>query len=246
MTADYTAFLSKLHKRNQQIHRSRQHIWQSKLVLDPLLNQLSHHKKDIFFVQIGACDGVLHDPIRPFILRYGWNGILVEPLPDLFEQLKENYAGKNGLIFENIAIAEYITKKSLYRIDPAMLDQFPEWAAGCGTFVENSKNIATKPEMKNHIIAQEVETIPLETLLTKHNVSAIDMLQIDTEGYDYKVLSQVDFSRYKPLVINMEFVHLTDEEKMSTYALLNEQGYAYRTHHLDILAAQKSFLDTLS
>ncbi len=245
MSEDYLAFLSRLQRRGQQISHSKQKNRQSRLVLNPLLNQLSHFKPDVFFVQIGACDGVLHDPLRAFIVRYNWRGILVEPLPDLFEKLKANYSGKDGLIFENVAIAESEETKSLIRVNPDVLAEFPEWAAGCATFVENSRNIASCPDLKNHLITQDVQTLPLGALLEKHNVQHIDVLQIDTEGYDYKVLSQLDFTRHKPSIINMEYVHLNDEEKMTTCALLNEHGYVFSTHHLDLLAAQKSFLDTL-
>jgi len=44
-------------------------------------------------VQIGANDGVRADPVRHLILRHGLQGLLVEPLPDLFVQLQKNYAG---------------------------------------------------------------------------------------------------------------------------------------------------------
>ena len=37
------------------------------------------------FVQIGANDGSYGDPLRPYVLRYPWHGILVEPQPDVFE-----------------------------------------------------------------------------------------------------------------------------------------------------------------
>ncbi len=245
MMSEYFTYLSNLYRRERDIRQKDQQQWQARLLLNPLLNQLSHHKKKIFFVQVGACDGVLHDPLRSFILRYDWHGILVEPLPDLFAKLQENYSGKEGLIFENVAIAESEGTATLNRVDPGKLEAFPEWAAGCATFIKNSKNIASLPELKDHLITEEVQTIALNTLLEKHKVEHIDMLQIDTEGYDYKVLSQLDFTRYKPLVINMEYVHLSDEEKMSTCALLNEHGYAYKTHHLDLLAAQKAFLDEL-
>ena len=31
------------------------------------------------FVQVGAHDGVMHDPLREFILKNKWNGLLIEP-----------------------------------------------------------------------------------------------------------------------------------------------------------------------
>jgi FkbM family methyltransferase len=57
-----------------------------------------------FFVNIGANDGVVADPIYPFIAKYGWRGIAVEPVPYVFEQLRQNYAGFD-VILENAAVS---------------------------------------------------------------------------------------------------------------------------------------------
>ena len=47
-------------------------------------------KKDpnFFFVQVGANDGVNHDPIFHHVRKYNWKGLLIEPIPDIFEKLK--------------------------------------------------------------------------------------------------------------------------------------------------------------
>lgn len=59
-----------------------------------------------FFVNIGANDGVVADPIYPFIHKYGWRGIAVEPVPYVFEQLRQNYDGLEGVILENAAVSD--------------------------------------------------------------------------------------------------------------------------------------------
>ena len=46
-------------------------------------------KDDFFFIQVGANDGVMCDPIRQFIVKHSWGCILVEPVPDYFELLKK-------------------------------------------------------------------------------------------------------------------------------------------------------------
>jgi hypothetical protein len=40
------------------------------------------------FVQIGANDGMGDDPVRRHVFEDGWVGVLVEPLPDVFERLQ--------------------------------------------------------------------------------------------------------------------------------------------------------------
>jgi FkbM family methyltransferase len=71
--------------------------------LDALLQPYLH--PDFFFVNIGANDGVVADPTYPFIRKYGWRGIAVEPVPYVFEQLERNYAGLDGVILEQAAIS---------------------------------------------------------------------------------------------------------------------------------------------
>jgi FkbM family methyltransferase len=68
------------------------------------------------FIQVGANDGKSENPLYRYILNYPWHGILVEPQPDIFGKLCENYAAiANRLIFENIAIAKGLSTVAMYK-----------------------------------------------------------------------------------------------------------------------------------
>lgn len=57
------------------------------------LNRFSRTRRGkVNFIQIGANDGLRNDPVREFIIRDRWQGILVEPLPAVFAMLQHNYA----------------------------------------------------------------------------------------------------------------------------------------------------------
>ena len=73
-------------------------------------------RPDFFFVNVGANDGVTGDPIYPFIKRYGWQGIAVEPAPPVCERLRANYADLPGVIVEQAAITR--TPTSFWYIEP--------------------------------------------------------------------------------------------------------------------------------
>lgn len=47
--------------------------------------------KPFRFIQVGANDGIHGDPLRAYIERHHWHGILVEPQPDVFARILENY-----------------------------------------------------------------------------------------------------------------------------------------------------------
>jgi hypothetical protein len=74
--------------------------------IDLVFEHLSQTQDNISFLQIVSNDGISSDPLNKFINKYNWKGILVEPIPFLFEKLKRNYVHKNkNLIFYNIAIS---------------------------------------------------------------------------------------------------------------------------------------------
>jgi hypothetical protein len=84
-------------------------LWKPKEIkkLGKILEQYNNYKSgNISFVQIGSNDGLNGDPIYELVKKNHWHGILIEPIPEIFEQLKDNYREySKNLIFENIAIA---------------------------------------------------------------------------------------------------------------------------------------------
>src|SRR5438552_1031180 len=62
------------------------------VTLDRLLANYRHGHSEICFLQVGAFDGVLGDPIYPLIEKYDLRGYLLEPQRDAFARLKANYA----------------------------------------------------------------------------------------------------------------------------------------------------------
>jgi len=81
-----------------------------------IVSSFSRRTQNFFFIQIGAHDGRKDDPIYELVQRNRWSGILVEPQPDVFQRLKENYAGFSGLAFEQAAIVAEGTCMPLYRV----------------------------------------------------------------------------------------------------------------------------------
>ena len=49
--------------------------------LEFFISHLMLFRPQPVFLEIGANDGVANDPIYPFVSRFGWTGIMVEPLP---------------------------------------------------------------------------------------------------------------------------------------------------------------------
>lgn len=179
----------------------------------------------ISFVQVGAFDGIDGDPIRDLILRHQWKGMLVEPLPEAFKKLVENYKDVQGLIFENVAIHHYKTEVELLVMNKNL---------SCTTRHADNKNMNKYKEFGLRTVKQTA--VRLDALLHKHGFYNVDLLQVDTEGDDWDVIRSLDFSICKPCIIHYEHKHLGNRLKpCSEY--LSSHGYNVR---------QESKVDTIA
>lgn len=50
-------------------------------------NFLSRPDIPKFYIELGALDGVRYSNTKTLEDKYGWSGILIEPIPDAFEKL---------------------------------------------------------------------------------------------------------------------------------------------------------------
>lgn len=191
---------------------------------------------NVFFLQIGAMDGSSYDPISPYVKAFGWRGILVEPLPDMMDATRAFYAGHEGLAFENVAIAEREESRPLYRIPPARAKEagLPHWVLGMSSLVAGKLDMYA-----DHVVEERVRCVPLSHVLDRHAPSHIHVLQIDTEGYDFTIFKQLDLARYRPELINLEYVNLAADEREALRHMLTEHGYHWFRHDLDLFAYRR-------
>ena len=202
--------------RYNPINKSR---WRShEKRFEGMIEQYSRETPDFFVLQIGACDGVISDPIYKWIKKYGWQGVLVEPQKREFERLKITYGDNDKLRFENVAIAEDSGQRPLYKVKDEYIEA--DWERSIASFLP-------KPslEKQNKITVEMVPCITFDLLLNRHQVKRIDLLQMDVEGYDYQLLMLFDFERIKPRLIRYEHRLLTLSDKSSCQKRLAQNGY---------------------
>jgi FkbM family methyltransferase len=190
----------------------------------------------VFVVQVGANDGKAFDPLRESIVAHELPGLLVEPLPDLFDELRRNYAGMPGLIFENVAIGSEEGRRPFFRVRPGC--EGPEMWQGLGSFDRGHLERAGVP-------ASEIETclvdvVPMGTLLARHGIVDITLLQVDTEGFDDHVVRATLESGILPLVINYEHCHLPPGRRSALKELLVARGYRFLESWSDTTATRDS------
>jgi len=173
-----------------------------------------HFFKDrncLSFVQVGANDGIKSDFLHERIVKYHWRGVLVEPIPHIFEQLKKNYADCDGLAFENVAIAEAPGERDFYVCD--------------GHEVCSGLELINPKDRGRKFTKTTVPCITIDVLFVGHGIETLDILVIDTEGYDGRIIKTMDF-RVKPKVLIYESKGLPDNDEVKQ--ILKSQGYRFR------------------
>lgn len=191
------------------------------------LRRLLGANRHVFFVQIGAHDGKSNDKIYPMARERAWRGVLVEPVRYLFNRLVENYRDTPGIQFENAALAERSGKKRFYRLKETSDTTLPPWYDQIGSF--NKEAVLSHrdriPNIDNLIIQEYVDCISFDQLVSRHQISKIDLILIDTEGYDLNVLRMINFHQFRPKLLIYEHKHLSPEDKAASEALLRSFGY---------------------
>lgn len=202
---------------------------------------------DATFVQVGANDGDARDPIRTQIERRHWRGIMVEPVPYVFARLEKRYGNHPRVQLEMAAIAEQPGFLPFYHLREA--DEGEEvwsWYHALGSFkrdvVLSHKTLI--PDIEDRLTEIEVPCVNFNSLCERRGLERLDLLQMDTEGYDYQVLRSVDLDVWRPRLIVYEHHHLPPEERRAARELLTEQGYLTFEHGLDTAALDSTRLGT--
>jgi hypothetical protein len=89
------------------------------MFFEPFLQKHLQHQRGFFFVPIGANDGIFCDSLFEFVTKNRLRGLVVEPLNDLFAQLKKKYAPFPQIKPVRCAIHTSLKSVQIHRLDPA-------------------------------------------------------------------------------------------------------------------------------
>lgn len=196
------------------------------------------------FVQVGSNVAGFGDPIAPFLDSGTWSGVMVEPVEHIYHKLVENHGHNPMLAFENVAVSHMSGEQKFYFIDDST-GSGPFWSTGLGSF---SRDVILKHEDSIPHLRERIRTItvPCSTfsaICEKHQIDALDLIHIDTEGFDYEVLRQIDFDALHPKVVLFEHKHLTREDIKDALGLMAEKGYLTARTGDDFLCVRHTVID---
>jgi FkbM family methyltransferase len=170
----------------------------------------SINRPGFFFVQIGANDGVFYDPIRRWIVKHDWSGVMFEPQAQCVEKLNALYSGNPKIRIANLGIAKESGKRKLYR---------HAFGSGC-------HSLLLRREHCDGDSFDEIDCITFEQAVRIYGIRHIDLLAIDTEGYDLQILDSLDLDLIKPQNIWFEkWVHDFDDMNNQDQPTSFEQNF---------------------
>lgn len=203
--------------------------------IDLFLSTWIKKNKEVTIFQIGANDGISGDPFFKYVRVYKLKNLAVEPIPFLFEKLKDNYT-KAKLIDKCILLNVGISNgksATIYYFEPNPAMDIPENIYQLGTFNRDLLNEASLMFPGLKIVSVEVPTFPVKELQQKYFIP--DVIHVDTEGYDFEVIKTIDFTN-KPRLIIFEFIHLSEPDIEAAKIFLQQKNYRIKTFEMDIVA----------
>ncbi|MCJ2049239.1 FkbM family methyltransferase [Methylobacterium sp. J-070] len=172
-----------------------------------------NEKRNGYFVEFGACDGISLSNTLLLEKTFGWQGALAEPARAWHEAL---YKNRNC----------YISDKCIYKTDGIEV-LFNEVdigeLSGMKDLVENDFHSHFRQEGRQY----GVETISLSRFLSEARApKRIDYMSIDVEGGEFDVLQSFDFTSYDVALISVE--HNFSRTREQIYERLVGLGYRPR------------------
>lgn len=219
---------------------------------------LASERTRLRIVIVGANDGRYNDPLYHLIRNFlpkQTSLTLIEPQSNLHPHIEKNFAfhndvrilaapvGAGGTLF-----LHRIKQCHWKRAQPSYAKHWPVHRAPTG--VTSSDRSLVLDWARAHIVGIEepesaVETVevqaePLDVLLRRADrPPAIDVLQIDAEGADDKVLSYSRLDILRPSLINFESKLLSQQVHHNTIDYLFKLGYYCFPASEDTLAIRK-------
>ena len=112
---------------------------------------------------------------------------MIEPQKDIFKKIKLKYRNNKKIIILNHAISD----KNMHR---NIFINYHDLTSSLTKFNYNNNYLKIKSKIFNttpHGMIKEkltIKTIKMSTLLSKKNITNVDLIKIDTEGHELEVL----------------------------------------------------------
>jgi FkbM family methyltransferase len=174
-------------------------------------------KRDGYFVEFGAADGVVSSNSHLLEKHFNWSGILAEPAKIWRQALPKNRTAH--IDFDCVWAVSGEELEFTETKDPFL--------STVAEFADQDNHAAIREGGQRY----QVKTVSLNDLLARYEAPAkIDYLSIDTEGTELAILENFDFNRHQFSVITCEHNHTP--ARADIHRLLTAHGYVRKFEDL--------------
>lgn len=177
------------------------------------------------YVEMGALDGKRYSNSWLFNKKFDWKGVMIEPLPTNFEELKKNRPNEVALV--NAAVCEKKGTVHFVKADGSAIGGIYEFASK--TFRERwwpGINL-------NSSQVTEVACTPLSEILAEHidEANYFDFFSLDVEGAELEVVKSIDYDKVGFGIILVEADEHNEVKNEAVISYLESKGYTYFSRH---------------
>jgi FkbM family methyltransferase len=178
-------------------------------------------KRNGYFVELGANNGIDQSNTLHFENELGWRGVLVEPIPHRYLECIQNRAADNAF-FCNACVSNEYSKEFVKIIYSNLMSVAPELD------LDLPRSPAEHAALGAQFLARGEQPFEfgaiartLTSILDEAKAPAvIDLLSLDVEGAERDVLLGIDFRRY-----SFENIVVECRDLSQINGLLIENGY---------------------
>lgn len=169
-------------------------------------------KRNGFFIEAGANDGFTQSNTYYLERFLGWQGILVEGIPELFEKARRRRPCSR--VF-NCALGPVEQEGNEVEMVYGNLMSLVKGAMGNDEADSQHISYAKQHDSASGSYNIKVPVRTLTSILDECEVSRIDFLSLDVEGFEGPVLRGIDFKRHRP-----EFICIEARKRAEVEAIL--------------------------
>jgi FkbM family methyltransferase len=161
------------------------------------------NKTNGFFIELGANDGLTQSNTAMLEFNRGWKGILIEPSPNAYAECSKNRPASTCF---NLACVSNTFEGNEIRGDFN------------GGMMSSVDGVRTGTQ---NLLSVQVST--LEKILDSVGAGAIDLLSLDTEGYELEILKGLNLNKHRPRYMLIE---IYTNEYSSIVEYLSNHSYS--------------------
>ena len=227
--------------------KTERYIESSSLNSGDFIKLLIRKKKVNNIIQIGANDGKSDDFLRSSI-NIDTNLLLVEPIKSAFDQLEKNYSNYKNVKFINKAIDVVTGKKNIFSVNPKYYNFYEKkykskdvsWLTVLASF--HKEHLEYHGVKTNHIQSTEIDSINFKELIEQYDFQKLDLLVLDTEGYDDVLITNfIQNTDIRPFII-LEWIHIKKNKAEELIELLKDNNYRFLKLNKDLICIQNNEL----